>query len=72
MERSGRIVGREELDRAAWGRAYGSEDRSVDLYVAKLRVKLESAIPERRFIHTHFGFRYRFDLEPRAAVLPVA
>ncbi|HYY20643.1 MAG TPA: helix-turn-helix domain-containing protein [Thermoleophilaceae bacterium] len=71
MERSGRIVAREELYRAAWGRAYRSEDRSVDVYVAKLRVKLESAIPERRFIHTHFGFGYRFDPEPRPALLPV-
>ena len=72
MERSGRIVAREELYRAAWGRAYRSEDRSVDVYVAKLRGKLESAIPERCFIHTHFGFGYRFDPEPRAALLPVA
>jgi DNA-binding response OmpR family regulator len=40
--------------------------------VAKLRVKLESAIPERRLIDTHFGFGYRFDPKPRPALLPVA
>ena len=36
-------------------------DRSVDVYVHKLRVKLEEALPGWRFIHTHVGFGYRFD-----------
>ena len=35
-------------------------DRSVDVYVHKLRVKLEQALPDWRFIHTHLGFGYRF------------
>ena len=35
-------------------------DRSVDVYVHKLRSKLADALPEWRFIHTHFGFGYRF------------
>jgi DNA-binding response OmpR family regulator len=38
-------------------------DRSVDVYVRKLRVKLESALPGWRFIHTHFGFGYRLTAE---------
>jgi hypothetical protein len=36
----------------------------VDVYVHKLRVKLETALPEWRFIHTHVGFGYRFAAEP--------
>jgi DNA-binding response OmpR family regulator len=39
-------------------------DRSVDVYVRKLRVKLEDALPDWSFIHTHFGFGYRFHREP--------
>jgi DNA-binding response OmpR family regulator len=39
-------------------------DRSVDVYVHKLRSKLAHALPEWRFIHTHFGFGYRFEPEP--------
>jgi DNA-binding response OmpR family regulator len=39
-------------------------DRSVDVYVHKLRAKLAEALPEWRFIHTHFGFGYRFSPEP--------
>jgi DNA-binding response OmpR family regulator len=35
----------------------------VDVYVRKLRVKLEEALPGWRFIHTHFGFGYRLDAE---------
>jgi DNA-binding response OmpR family regulator len=60
VEREGRIVSREELYEAVWGRTYRKEDRSVDVYVRKLRHKLELAVPDWRFIHTHFGFGYRF------------
>lgn len=58
-ERSGRIVAREELYRVVWGGPYRKHDRSVDVYVAKLRHKLERALPGRQLIHTHFGFGYR-------------
>jgi DNA-binding response OmpR family regulator len=57
--RADRIMGREELFRLAWGREMRPGDRSVDVYVRRLRVKLEQALPGWRFIHTHFGFGYR-------------
>ena len=63
VERQGRIVSREELHRSVWGEPYRKSDRSVDVYVAKLRQKLDDAVPDRRFIHTHFGFGYRFQPE---------
>jgi DNA-binding response OmpR family regulator len=63
-ERCDRIVSREELYRVVWGEPYRKSDRSVDVYVGKLRQKLEEALPGRRFIHTHFGFGYRFSPEP--------
>jgi DNA-binding response OmpR family regulator len=64
VQRQGRIVSREELHRTVWGDPYRKSDRSVDVYVAKLRQKLDEAVPQRRFIHTHFGFGYRFSPEP--------
>jgi|SRR5215211_3483505 len=64
-ERAGSIVSREELYRVVWGAPYRKSDRSVDVYVGKLRQKLEEALPGRRFIHTHFGFGYRFSPEQR-------
>jgi DNA-binding response OmpR family regulator len=58
-----RITSREELFRLVWGREMPRGDRSVDVYVRKLRVKLEQALPAWRFIHTHFGFGYRLAAE---------
>jgi DNA-binding response OmpR family regulator len=61
--REGRIVPREELYETVWGTPMRASDRSVDVYVHKLRSKLANALPEWRFIHTHFGFGYRFQPE---------
>ncbi len=62
--RLGAIVARDELYRTVWGGELRPSDRSVDVYVSKLRNKLELAMPDRRFIHTHPGFGYRFQPEP--------
>ena len=58
--RTGRTVGREELYALVWGSELRDGDRSIDVYVHKVRSKLEEALPEARFIHTHVGFGYRF------------
>lgn len=75
-KRLGTIVTREELYRVVWGGELRAGDRSVDVYVSKLRTKLEVAMPDRRFIHTHPGFGYRFQPQPFAgagpAVLPAS
>ena len=68
VEHAGGIVARSELCRAVWGRELRSGDRSVDVYVSKLRAKLEHAVPDRRYIHTHPSFGYRFQSEPSPAV----
>jgi DNA-binding response OmpR family regulator len=39
-------------------------DRSVDVWVKKLRGKLAEAAPQYRFVHTHYGFGYRLGAEP--------
>jgi DNA-binding response OmpR family regulator len=62
--RAGAIVTRHELYDAVWGGELRAGDRSVDVYVSKLRGKLEAAMPDRRFIHTHPGFGYRFQPQP--------
>jgi DNA-binding response OmpR family regulator len=65
--RTGRIVRREDLYALVWGGTLRKADRSVDVYVHKLRVKLEQALPELDVIHTHVGFGYRLDPEPSHA-----
>ena len=62
--RAPRIVSREELSSAVWEHPLREGDRSIDVYVHKLRSKLESALPHWQFIHTHVGFGYRFDAVP--------
>ncbi|MGE5747548.1 MAG: winged helix-turn-helix domain-containing protein [Solirubrobacterales bacterium] len=55
-----RVMTRAELYETVWGRSYEKRDRSVDVYVGRLRAKLARALPGRRFIHTHTGIGYRF------------
>ena len=60
----GRVLEREEIYSRLWGYAMVRGDRSVDVFVRKLRQKLEKASPKWRYIHTHFGIGYRFAAEP--------
>jgi len=59
LRREGRVASREELYAEVWGGELRPSDRSVDVYVHKLRVKLEAVLGDRQVIHTHFGFGYR-------------
>ena len=59
---------REEIYQRVWGYAMVHGDRSVDVFVRKLRQKLEKVSPRWRYIHTHFGIGYRFAAEPLDAV----
>jgi DNA-binding response OmpR family regulator len=38
-------------------------DRSVDVYVSRLRSKLAAALPDAKLIRTHAGIGYRFSPE---------
>jgi DNA-binding response OmpR family regulator len=61
----GKVLQREEIYQAVWGYAMAHGDRSVDVFVRKVRQKLETASPNWAYIHTHFGVGYRFDPERR-------
>jgi DNA-binding winged helix-turn-helix (wHTH) protein len=54
------VLQREEIYQRVWGYAMAHGDRSVDVFVRKLRQKLERSSPGWRYIHTHFGIGYRF------------
>ncbi|MBO0767707.1 MAG: response regulator transcription factor [Solirubrobacterales bacterium] len=68
--RADHIVSRAELFQLVWDREMRPGDRSVDVYVRKLRVKLERALPDWVFIHTHFGFGYRLAAVRKQEVHP--
>jgi DNA-binding response OmpR family regulator len=56
----GQVLEREEIYQRVWGYAMARGDRSVDVFVRKVRQKLEKASPKWEYIHTHFGIGYRF------------
>ena len=58
------MLEREFIYQRLWGYAMVRGDRSVDVFVRKLRQKLERVSPDWRYIHTHFGIGYRFAAEP--------
>jgi DNA-binding response OmpR family regulator len=60
---AGRVIPRERIYERVWGYSMAHGDRSVDVFVRKLRRKLEAASPGWRYLHTHFGVGYRFDTQ---------
>jgi DNA-binding response OmpR family regulator len=66
----GRVLEREFIYQRLWGYSMVRGDRSVDVFVRKLRQKLERVSPDWRYIHTHFGIGYRFAAEPLEPLEP--
>jgi DNA-binding response OmpR family regulator len=60
LSKAGRVLERGEIYERVWGYAMAHGDRSVDVFVRKLRQKLHLASPSWIYIHTHFGVGYRF------------
>ncbi len=74
-EARGEILHRERIYESLWGYEMIRNDRSVDVFVHKLRRKLERASPGWAYIHTHFGVGYRLApecLAPAAPAEPLA
>ena len=63
----GRVLEREEIYQRVWGYTMAHGDRSVDVFVRKLRSKFQRVSPDWTYIHTHFGVGYRFAAEPVGA-----
>jgi DNA-binding response OmpR family regulator len=64
-EADGQVLQREDIYQRVWGYAMAHGDRSVDVFVRKVRQKLEGRSPGWKYIHTHFGIGYRFEPEQR-------
>jgi DNA-binding response OmpR family regulator len=69
-QRRDRVVTRPEIYEIVWGGSMAHRDRSVDVFVRKVRRKLAAVAPEWCYIHTHFGIGYRFSPERTVAQLP--
>jgi DNA-binding response OmpR family regulator len=68
----GQVLEREAIYQRVWGYAMAHGDRSVDVFIRKLRQKLEKRSSGWSYIHTHFGVGYRFDPEPHLGTVEAA
>ena len=62
----GRVVTRDELLQKVWGRRETHRDRTVDVFVRRLRQKIDRTASQHSFIQTRFGVGYK--LEPELEV----
>jgi DNA-binding response OmpR family regulator len=60
---SPRVVTRDELLQKIWGRRLTRRDRTVDVFVRKLREKIDARSAQHAFLHTRYGVGYK--LEPQ-------
>jgi len=56
------VVSRDDIYRAVWGYELMHGDRSVDVFVRRIRKKLGQKLPGYSFLHTHYGFGYKFEV----------
>ena len=61
----GRVVTRDELLQRVWGRRAGYRDRTVDVFVRKLRDKIDRRAPRHTFIQTRYGVGYKLEPVPK-------
>lgn len=69
MSRPGVVFSREQLLNSVWGQDRAITDRAVDVYVLRLRQKIEQDPAAPMLIHSVRGFGYTF--EPRRAMAGV-
>jgi DNA-binding response OmpR family regulator len=67
----GEVLPRELIYESLWGYEMARNDRSVDVFVHKLRRKLRLVSPAWRYVHTHPRAGYRLAAERALLELPV-
>ena len=63
----GRVVTRDELLQKVWGRRETHRDRTVDVFVRRLRQKIDTVSSQHSFIQTRFGVGYKLEPELKAS-----
>jgi DNA-binding response OmpR family regulator len=62
---AGRVLTRDELLQRVWGRRASHRDRTVDVFVRKLREKIDARAPRHTFLQTRYGVGYKLEAEPK-------
>jgi DNA-binding response OmpR family regulator len=63
VESAGKALSREDIYAGVWGSDTPEGDRSVDIFVSRIRLKLRRLSPNWSYLHTHVGVGYRFEAE---------
>ena len=63
----GRVLTRDELLQRVWGRRASHRDRTVDVFVRKLREKVDARASRHTFLQTRYGVGYKVEAEPKVA-----
>jgi DNA-binding response OmpR family regulator len=61
----GRVATRDELLQRIWGRRETHRDRTVDVFVRRLRDKIDRSSSKHAFIHTRYGVGYKLEPVPK-------
>jgi DNA-binding response OmpR family regulator len=61
----GRVATRDELLQKIWGRRESHRDRTVDVFVGRLRDKIDKRAPRHTFIQTRYGVGYKVEAVPK-------
>ena len=61
----GRVMTRDELLQKIWGRRQTHRDRTVDVFVRKVRDKIDALGPRHSFVQTRYGVGYKLEAEPK-------
>jgi DNA-binding response OmpR family regulator len=61
----GRVLTRDELLQRIWGRRLTRRDRTVDVFVRKLREKVDGNSRRHSFLHTRYGVGYKLEAQPK-------
>jgi DNA-binding response OmpR family regulator len=62
---AGRVVTRDELLQRIWGRRETHRDRTVDVFVRKLREKIDKRSSAHTFIQTRYGVGYKLEAQAK-------
>src|SRR5205085_5834519 len=62
----GRVATRDELLQKLWGRRETHRDRTVDVFVRRLREKIDRRASTHTFIQTRYGVGYKLEAVPKS------
>jgi DNA-binding response OmpR family regulator len=61
MQNRGIVLSRGQLLEKVWGQDFFGDERTVDVHIRRLRMKIEPESSDPQFIHTVYGVGYTFD-----------